>query len=64
MEFQYKNTKLGAMNSNVRDPRVNDGEWKAMVYSLNSELRAFNSNIRDPRVNYGERKAITVKNVN
>ncbi|MBW4427674.1 MAG: hypothetical protein KME50_25335 [Nostoc desertorum CM1-VF14] len=52
------------MNSNVRDPRVNDGEWKAMVYSLNSELRAFNSNIRDPRVNYGERKAITVKNVN
>ncbi|MEH1804327.1 hypothetical protein [Nostoc sp.] len=42
------------MNSNVRDPRVNDGEWRAMVYSLNSELRALNCNIRNSGVNYGE----------
>ncbi|MCC5622739.1 hypothetical protein [Nostoc sp. CHAB 5715] len=46
MEFRDENTKLEALNSNVRDPRVNDGEWKAMVYSLNSELRALNCNIR------------------
>ncbi|WP_375480458.1 hypothetical protein [uncultured Nostoc sp.] len=54
MEFRDKNTKLEALNSNVRDPKVNDGEWKAMVYSFNSELPALNCNIRDSRVNYGE----------
>ncbi|MEH2161238.1 MAG: hypothetical protein V7K38_09345 [Nostoc sp.] len=39
------------MNTNVRDPKVNDGDWKAMVYSLNS-------NIRDPRVNDSKSGAI------
>ncbi|WP_375515132.1 hypothetical protein [uncultured Nostoc sp.] len=54
MEFRDQNTKLHALNCNVRDPRVNDGEWKAIAYSLNSELRALNCNIRDSRVNDGE----------
>ncbi|WP_157816609.1 hypothetical protein [Nostoc flagelliforme] len=58
MEFRDENTKLEALNSNVRDPKVNDSEWKAMVHSLNSELRALNCNIRDSRVNDIESEAI------
>ncbi|MCC5608636.1 hypothetical protein LC612_18030 [Nostoc sp. CHAB 5834] len=46
------------MNSNVRDPRVNNGDWKAIALLFNSELRVFNSNIRDPRVNDSELGAI------
>ncbi|MBN3938762.1 MAG: hypothetical protein HWQ40_02070 [Nostoc sp. NMS9] len=53
MEFRDEKTKLEALNSNVRDPKVNDGEWRAMAPLFNSELRALNSNIRDSRVNYG-----------
>ncbi len=40
------------MNSNIRDPKVNNGDWKAMVYSLNC-------NIRDPKVNNGEWRAMS-----
>ncbi|MEH1845410.1 MAG: hypothetical protein V7L25_10530 [Nostoc sp.] len=39
MEFPDENTKLHALNSNVRDPRVNDGEWSAIAHPLNSEVR-------------------------
>lgn len=35
MEVRDKNTKLGAMNSNVRDPKVNDGEWRAITLPFN-----------------------------
>ncbi|MCC5650925.1 hypothetical protein LC609_13995 [Nostoc sp. XA013] len=35
------------MNSNVRDPRVNDGEWKAIARPLNLELHALRCNNRD-----------------
>ncbi|WP_375469531.1 hypothetical protein [uncultured Nostoc sp.] len=46
------------MNSNVRDPKVNDSEWRAIALLFNSELRALNSNIRDSRVNDSESGAI------
>ncbi|WP_194198670.1 hypothetical protein [Nostoc sphaeroides] len=51
MEFRDENTKLRALNSNVRDP-------KAIALPFNSELRALNCNIRDPRVNDSELGAI------
>ncbi len=52
MEFEDENSELRALNSNIRDPRVNDGDWKAMVYSLNC-------NIRDPKVNNSEWRAMS-----
>ncbi|MCC5627068.1 hypothetical protein LC613_02295 [Nostoc sphaeroides CHAB 2801] len=45
--FRVLNSELHAYNSNIRDPKVNDGEWKAIA-------RPLNSNIRDPNVNDGE----------
>ncbi|WP_448271043.1 hypothetical protein [Nostoc sp. DSM 114160] len=45
------------MNSNVGDPKVNNGEWRAIALSFNSELRALNCNSRDSKVNDGESKA-------